>query len=593
VAAALSGLSAAGPAKLDRLLDPGRARDGERSRGQGGLGASGEDDLRPAGSENQACRRTEPSPAAAAVPDPGHVPLGACERREIGPTGAMLRATSTQEAWVRAGDDGCLKYTEDPRGNRIPDFSQVGYHGGGVPFPQVDAPALARPVEPGNTGDDTPAIQAAIDAVSALPADARGFRGAVELAAGSFVIKGTLRILKGGVVLRGQGQEGPRATILRAVGNTRTVIEIGPKKTRTSGKTVYEIVDAYVPVGARSFELDRVTELKVGDDIVVRRPLSQRWICAIGLDGAATRLFPPFRAWKPRSGSGAERRIVALDGNRVTIDVPLTNALEKEYAQAIVTRYEFPERIAEVGVEDLAGRAEFVNSRENPGRSVFLWFRGVVQGWARGVTADGFANGHTRVGEQAKWVTVEDATFRAAPFSLNAFSISGQQSLLHRLRVFGDVRAFTMMSSIPGPNAVVDLLAVGKAPNVIIPMRWSHGVLLDNVRLQDPSGAPAGEINISNHRGNTHGWGGANCVVWNSHAATMTIDSPPTAQNWIVGGSARTSFGTGLYGLSGSPVLPPSLYRAQLAERLGGGVGRGAGTGAIGTAGDSGVRLPR
>jgi hypothetical protein len=66
------------------------------------------------------------------------------------------------------------------------------------------------------------------------------------------------------------------------------------------------------------------------------------------------------------------------------------------------------------------------------------------------------------------------------------------------------------------------------------------------------------------------GWAGANCVVWNSEAGRLSIDNPPTAQNWVIGTAAGEAVGNGTFDTSHTP-RPDSLYRAQLAERLGDG----------------------
>ncbi len=64
-------------------------------------------------------------------------------------------------------------YRPDERGHRVLDFSTSGYRGGGVAIP--DAPARLV-VEP-SAGDNTRAIQAAIDQVSAMPPDSSGPEG--------------------------------------------------------------------------------------------------------------------------------------------------------------------------------------------------------------------------------------------------------------------------------------------------------------------------------------------------------------------------------------------------------------------------------
>src|SRR4051812_36143933 len=82
--------------------------------------------------------------------------------------------------WVHPGPDGKLAYKTTPAGDRIMDFSYAGYSGGGVALPDVPA---KQTVKPGGGEDDTAAIQAAIDAVAAMPLE-NGFRGAVQLGPG-------------------------------------------------------------------------------------------------------------------------------------------------------------------------------------------------------------------------------------------------------------------------------------------------------------------------------------------------------------------------------------------------------------------------
>src|SRR5215510_13069158 len=91
-------------------------------------------------------------------------------------------AAGQTSQWVFVGPDGGLVYNTLPSGDRIMDFSSAGYMGGGISLPNLPVQQKVGP----SGGDDTAAIQAAINAVSSLPADADGFRGAVLLAPGTF-----------------------------------------------------------------------------------------------------------------------------------------------------------------------------------------------------------------------------------------------------------------------------------------------------------------------------------------------------------------------------------------------------------------------
>src|SRR4051812_40997461 len=103
--------------------------------------------------------------------------------------GGLAATPGSQQAtsrWMYPGPDGKLIYQPLPTGERIMDFSHAGYMGGGIALPTV---AVRKTVEPSG-GDDTAVIQAAIDAVAALPLE-QGFRGAVLLAPGVYPCSGT------------------------------------------------------------------------------------------------------------------------------------------------------------------------------------------------------------------------------------------------------------------------------------------------------------------------------------------------------------------------------------------------------------------
>ncbi|HXA14017.1 MAG TPA: hypothetical protein VNW23_02725, partial [Opitutaceae bacterium] len=132
---------------------------------------------------------------------------------------------------------------------------------------------------------------------------------------------------------------------------------------------------------------------------------------------------------------------------------------------------------------------------------------------------------------------------------------------------------FVMHALAAGPNVFFDCLAEESHADSGPHHRWSVGVLYDNVRVVGAAGAKSsgGQLNIRN-RGNLgtgHGWAGANQVAWNCVAEAMTVEQPPTAQNWAIGCVAKSCLGDGYWDSYGHPVQPQSLYLSQLHERLG------------------------
>jgi len=64
------------------------------------------------------------------------------------------------------------------------------------------------------------------------------------------------------------------------------------------------------------------------------------------------------RQWRPFT-LNLDRVITAVAGNRITIDAPITYAIETRWGGGGIWRYEDPGRIERVGVENLRGVSEF------------------------------------------------------------------------------------------------------------------------------------------------------------------------------------------------------------------------------------------
>ena len=199
------------------------------------------------------------------------------------------------------------------QGNVILDFSHCGYMGGGVALPE--APVVMT-VGPEDDGDDTERLQAAIDAVSGRVPDADGFRGALLLRRGAYRIGGTLKVRTSGVVLRGEGDEEDGTILVAAGTGKRTLITFsgtgGPQEAEGTRQT---IVDSYVPVGARTFEVADASGFAVGDRVIVHRPSTAEWIAALGMDRIEMK-HPNVRQWEPGSYDFRFDRVITGRGRQ-------------------------------------------------------------------------------------------------------------------------------------------------------------------------------------------------------------------------------------------------------------------------------------
>jgi hypothetical protein len=471
--------------------------------------------------------------------------------------------------FVDVGPDGKLIYATDARGNRIPDFSHCGYRGGGVVIPHVPVRVVVAP----KAGDSTARIQAALDYVARLPADEHGLRGAVLLKAGRHEVAGGLRITAGGVILRGEG-EGPDGTMLAATGtDRRTLIRVTGKADRQIvSNEPYPVTDSYVPVGARRLRLKSTVGLHVGDTVLVEHPSTAVWIAALGMDQ-----FPPadkgaWLNWLPgKMDLHWDRTIKAIDGDSVTLDAPLTMALDAALSRARVHVYSWPGRIRQVGVEDL--RCESAYDAGNPRDEEHAWMaitmEAVQDAWVRRVTAAHFVSSALAIWEDCKAVSVEDCR-SLHPVSdvgghrRRSFFTAGQQTLFRRCRAEKGLHDFAVGALAAGPNAFVDC-AAAEALGFSGPVEsWATGVLYDNVTV-DGAGL---ELTNRETDGQGAGWSAANCVLWQCSASAVVCRNPPTAQNWAAGCWGQFK-GDGNWQAPNQFVKPASLYEAQLVARLG------------------------
>ena len=176
------------------------------------------------------------------------------------------------------------------------------------------------------------------------------------------------------------------------------------------------ITDKFVPVGSNSFGIVSASEYKPGNKIVIYRPSAKEWIRSIGCDKLEARWagirdiryikegdFPGFyyqrlgydnqyrilkneeESWEyfvkriPLSDDGKkfdftlqwepgeydfyfERRITNIKGNRIYIDIPIVHSMEAAYGGGAIFHYKTPDRITEVGIENLRLISEFAAS---------------------------------------------------------------------------------------------------------------------------------------------------------------------------------------------------------------------------------------
>jgi hypothetical protein len=461
--------------------------------------------------------------------------------------------------------NGKLSYTPDAQGNRIPDFSFAGYQSADKEIPEVAA-IIKVPIK---IGDATPTIQKAIDYVSNLPINKDGFRGAIILEKGTYDIHGQLIISKSGVVLRGCGM-GPNGTILKGSGTDRqTLIRItGGHDIKSFPKI--EILNNYVPVNAMSFNIAKADHFKVGDQVFITRPSTKEW-----LDTTKTWTFGgglSSLGWKPGEENLVwDRKITAIKGSEITIDAPITTALDQKFGGGTLAKYEWNGRADHIGIENLSLESTFnpLNPKDEQHRWMAITIENAANIWVRQITFKHFAGSAVNVLSTAKCVTVEDCKSLAPISEIGGqrrytFQTNGQQTLFQRLYSEYGYHDFAVGYLAAGPNAFVQCQAYLPFSYSGAIDTWASGTLFDIMNIDGNA------LNFSNIGQDARGagWTAANSVFWQCTASRVNNFSPPTAQNWAFGTWSEFA-GDGYWDSSNEHVNPRSLYYAQLQDRLG------------------------
>lgn len=481
--------------------------------------------------------------------------------------GATLALGAKQEpSPVTLTKSGQLTYLVDERGDRVPDFSAAGFSGGGIPLPVVAAQVRVAPAP----GDDGPRLQAAIDFVSGLAPDAAGFRGAVQLAAGRYEIEGQLKIRASGVVLRGMGP-GESGSVLMAMGQgRRPLIELGGNDRRENVGAPVALAPETVPVGALELTLARADHgIVAGASVTVERPSPIEWLKSIGMDEAPGR--QPY-IWKAGAFNVRwDRRVVAVNGAKLTLDAPLTVALESRYGGGTVQAYVQSGYIERSGIEHL--RCESDYDQGNPLDEEHAWnaidLHAASDVWVADVTAVHFAGSAVQVGAKVARATVQDCAALApiserAGYRRMAFHTRGQQTLFVRCASEQGGNDFTAGYLATGPNVFLNCTAHDTRGFSGSIGSWASGLLFDGGLID------GGALRLDNLEtwNQGVGWAAVNSVLWNSSASVVAVRQPPGAMNWAVAVWGQF-LGDGRWSMVNEFAKPESLYRAQLQERRG------------------------
>ena len=481
-----------------------------------------------------------------------------------------------------------MEYVADEENNYIPDFSYAGYQGGGVALPEVPTVLTLDPI----VGDNTNAIQSAINAIAEMPLNEQGIRGALQLNAGVYEIHGQLSVNQSGIVLRGigDGTDSTQNTILKGIGDQPTQRDliiagnpvISDWKDRIPNTTT-NITNPFLPAGSRSVQLADVANFAIEDEIVVYQPSTANWLQSINYGDTADDA-----PWAPGQIDLYYQRkivdIIAAD-NKIILNAPIYDHLDNSLVQSIIYKLDEPNIRSNIGVEDLRIVIETDGPEtENHVKNGIL-LKGVQNSWVQGVTVLHFmyAAIYTRA---ATNVTVRDCQ-GLTPHS----QITGARRYNFDVDAYSNNILFEKCHASYGRHSFVSN-GTSSASGIVFHdcttehdynaseghRRWSQGMLFDNITFTEPETTNLLGLYNRGDYGTGHGWAAVNSVAWNvnlnSTIKRILIQKPPHRQNYAIGCQAlltnvhRFTQPIGAVDVARKTVIPNSLYQAQLSDRL-------------------------
>jgi len=467
---------------------------------------------------------------------------------------------------ITKSKEGKLERTADAKGNQIPDFSFAGYKASSVAIPNVSIKAFVPHID----GDATKTIQTAIDYVAKLKADKNGFKGAVLFDKGTFKISGEININQSGIVLRGSGSGNDGTIILGTTINRKAIINISGINNPVLKETL-ELADNFTPLGATVLSVKNGVSLKKGDHVIINTPISKNWIDLLG-----TADYGGESGWigwkKDDFVIRADREIIDVLGNKVTLDAPLTNALDEELSKSSIVTYTWSGRINNVGIENLTLKSDYdtTNPKDEQHRWHGISIENAEDVWVKQINFEQFAGGAVSILKTAKRITVEDCLAlnpisEIAAFRRNTFYTEGQQTLFQRCYSEFGYNDFVVGGyATAGPNVFLQCESHQPYSFSGSVGSWATGILFD-VSLIDGNA-----ISFKNKEqdGRGLGWNVANSVIWESSASKIENYNPPTANNWAFGVWAQWA-GNGHWKDVNNHINPRSLFYALLEQRLG------------------------
>lgn len=513
-----------------------------------------------------------------------------------------LLAQEWQSQIIYFDEENKLVYERDSLGNAIADFSYAGYKNRNDTIPFIPVIKTIQPID----GDNTNHINNAIFEIALnYSVQEDGFRGALLLEKGLYEVNGTIKLNASGIVLRGEGEgENPDSnTVIYGKGNSpnqRTILVAGggtsTKWDDEISGTKTNILTDTILVGKKRFEVEDASAYSIGDNIIIYHPCTEAWLEAVDYGGTRSddpAAEPEDIPWEIDSQPIVYNRYITnIEGNIITVDVPVFNHLIRSLSQSYIYKYGRGALRTNIGIENLRVDIEtnnFTNDENHAKNAIDLLL--IEDAWVRDVTTLHFYEAGFRTNTATR-VTIENCS-AINPVSqitggrrYNFEAYTASQQILVMNCYANDGRHAYMSNGTSWTSGIVFFNCSSEGAYAASEghRRWSQGLLYDNHRELDNvrPGYNTRRIGLYNraYYGTSHGWSSVHSVIWNCDVkdGQILIQKPPTGQNYSIGSFASLIAGYGdssfdepegyIEGTDSVGLNPSSLYLAQYNERM-------------------------
>jgi hypothetical protein len=270
------------------------------------------------------------------------------------------------------------------------------------------------------------------------------------------------------------------------------------------------------------------------------------------------------------------RTIRSIEGNRLTLDVPLTDTIDSQFLDrdpAIAIKTPAVKYLRQSGIESLQIVSPPHKGTLKAGKNISVALRGHCEDcWIRDIVMRETLN-NVQAWGGCRRITISEAhSYHDSTVEKGAgypadISLRGSQILVDRCTSHGLGGFYVAtLNSAATLNVVLNCTFEGKG-SIQPHMHWSTGLLIDSCKIPD------GRIDLINRHssGSGHGWAIGWGIAWNCNVKYLQIQTPPGALNLAIGckGEPHKTFNQDAIISSEKTVTPASLYLAQLRERLG------------------------